>query len=285
VQGKKARGCSLAARDLPLERFRLPTDGRKWKSLARGRAEVLSHIAAWSNDDGTFERDGINYSPSEQRLIRRFDRRTFYRRTTDLRVLDLLDWDRPNRHNRRIYKITPDAPYPDDLLSRNPEVSDSSNPDVPDSEDCEVSDSSNPDVPDSNPEVSPCRPEVSDSQSGGVTSATYPMVLSFGLPTTPRPPKSPIKKTDGGLDEKLYSWHKEIIAIRFGRKRRIPSLNLYVNRNAQIVCDHLLRHGFPSARVVTETIVTPDHLIRLDPETREERNLRAAGLSPDAFRS
>jgi hypothetical protein len=150
--------CAHKVRNLPLERFRLPTDGRKWKSAARSRAFVLTHISDWSNDDGTFIRNGKDYSPSEQTLLRRLDRATLYRRTMDLRLLDLLDWERSNRHNGRTYLITADAPYPDDFLPRekpNREVSHSSIPEVSDSG-CEVSHSI--------PEVSPRTPEVSHSR-------------------------------------------------------------------------------------------------------------------------
>jgi hypothetical protein len=128
---KKNNQCSRQVRDLPLERFRLPADGRKWKSTARDRAAVLLHISQWSNGDGTFLRDvpgssePRNYSPSEKRLTLRFAKATLYRRTKELWILDLLDWDRPKHHFRRIYTVTPDTPYP--FSPREKHVSDSDN--------------------------------------------------------------------------------------------------------------------------------------------------------------
>jgi hypothetical protein len=164
--------CSRAVRDLPLERFRLPRDGRKWKSIARYRAAVLEHISHWANGDGSFVRDvkgapkPINYSPSEKRLTRRFAKATLYRRTKELWILDLLDWERPTRQSRRIYTINATAPYP--FLPRETDVSDSDEKDVSNSK-LEVSDSGE---------------DVSDSAEGRLTSETVPSLPS--LPSNTR---------------------------------------------------------------------------------------------------
>jgi hypothetical protein len=118
AQGKKIKGCSLAVRDLPLERFRLPTDGRKWRVVARQRRALLLELSAFANGDGTFVRDvpgsddPVNYSPSEQRLLKHWAHGSLYRRQNDLRLLHLLEWERPNHYDRRVYTIFADAVYP-----------------------------------------------------------------------------------------------------------------------------------------------------------------------------
>jgi hypothetical protein len=115
---EKKTGCSRVVRDLPLERFRLPLDGRKWRVLARKRRSLLLDISEYANADGTFERDfpgraePINYSPSEKRLLKHWAHGSLYRYQDDLRLLDLLDWHRPAHYHRRIYQITANAAYP-----------------------------------------------------------------------------------------------------------------------------------------------------------------------------
>jgi hypothetical protein len=97
--------CLLAVRAMPIERFRLPADGRKWKQLAASRASFLESLASRANPDGTFLRGEVNYSPSEIRLARRTSPRSVYRITDALRELGLLTWERRNNYSRRIYVI------------------------------------------------------------------------------------------------------------------------------------------------------------------------------------
>lgn len=98
--------CSQVVRQMPLERFRLSSDSRKWKQLARSRQDVLLRLSTYANGDGTFERDGKNYSPSERKIIQHIDRKKYYRRTEELRRLGLLSWTREQYfYGRRIYTI------------------------------------------------------------------------------------------------------------------------------------------------------------------------------------
>jgi hypothetical protein len=100
--------CSQQVRDIPLERFRLPTDGRQWKSSARRRSELLLRLSTHANGDGTFlGRDGNkNYSPSMKRLQEHYAKRTLYRLMDELAHLRLLEWKREQNHyGRRIYEI------------------------------------------------------------------------------------------------------------------------------------------------------------------------------------
>jgi hypothetical protein len=108
---RQAAGCSFAIRDWPLERYRLPRDGRKWRQVARARAALLLHISTFANGDGTFTREAsdaagkINFSPSAKRLTSHFAERTFYRLCDQLRQLGLLSWTRPDHFHKRIYTV------------------------------------------------------------------------------------------------------------------------------------------------------------------------------------
>jgi hypothetical protein len=64
MSGGTTRKCSIELRDLPLERFRLPTDRRKWEAAARSRRMVLEFIASFANGDGSFNGKTGNFSPS-----------------------------------------------------------------------------------------------------------------------------------------------------------------------------------------------------------------------------
>jgi len=104
---KPKHRCLHAVRELPLERFRLATDGRSWKFIASRRYDFLCNLAGRANPDGTFiGKDGTNYSPSEIRLSRHTSEATMYRRTDELNELGLLSWTREKNHaGRRIYVI------------------------------------------------------------------------------------------------------------------------------------------------------------------------------------
>lgn len=158
---------------LPLEVFRHPKNGRKWRSQARQRQAILWRMAKTGNPDGTFTKvvDGklVNYSPSEKRLCRHFERSSLYRRQNEMRDIHLLDWTREN-YERRVYVMTlPTEKQVQDSLEK--QVSDS-NPtptenQVSDSLKANVSDSKLEQVPDSKKPT--CQ---SDTCSG--ESDTYP---------------------------------------------------------------------------------------------------------------
>jgi hypothetical protein len=95
-------------RDIPLERFRMERDGRKWKQAARSRSDLLLKLATYANPDGTFESEDRmkNFSPSAAKLLRHYTERTLYRLTNDLCQLGLLSWEREKKHyGRRTYLI------------------------------------------------------------------------------------------------------------------------------------------------------------------------------------
>jgi len=101
----QALKCSQVVRAIPLERFRLPTDGRKWKQVARSRKAFLLHLSSYANSDGTFVRNGRNYSPSLKTLLKDFSRGSYTRLTDDLHAFGFLDWTREKHYDRRIYEI------------------------------------------------------------------------------------------------------------------------------------------------------------------------------------
>jgi hypothetical protein len=102
---KEVTKCSIEVRNLPLEAFRLPTDGRKWKQSARSRCALLGRLATYANPDGTFTRNGINYSPSLLTLLKHVSQKSYYRLADDLQRLGLLSWTREKHHERREYTI------------------------------------------------------------------------------------------------------------------------------------------------------------------------------------
>lgn len=97
--------CSQQVRNIPLERYRLPNDGRKWKQATRSRSEFLVRLSTYANGDGTFVRDGRNYSPSLETLSKHVGHGSYYKLTDDLRAAGLLSWARVNHYDRRIYTI------------------------------------------------------------------------------------------------------------------------------------------------------------------------------------
>ena len=103
---KSSSKCSIWVRNLPLDRYRLPSDGRKWKQAARSRSALLLRLSSYANGDGTFIGEtGINYSPSFETLEKHIARPSFYRVTDALRALGLLSWTRERHYERRVYTI------------------------------------------------------------------------------------------------------------------------------------------------------------------------------------
>jgi hypothetical protein len=107
AMSKKFNRCTIQIRKLPLEVFRLPRDGRKWKQLARSRYGLLLEISTFANGDGSFLSPDakINFSPSSTKLLVHRSEDTLYRLADDLRELGLLSWHRNNHYGRRFYEI------------------------------------------------------------------------------------------------------------------------------------------------------------------------------------
>jgi hypothetical protein len=168
---KKPIRCSLDVRQLPIERFRLPTDGRKWRQAARSRYSLLGTLAGYANPDGTFENEDRtkNWSPGAKKLLRHYAKNTFYRLSNDLRELGLLSWQREQKHyGRRTYQIHFTA------LKQVPH----SQEQVSDSQTEQVSYSSKKQVPHSQEQV-PLRDLITGSMMG-----PNPSLKTFRLPPT-----------------------------------------------------------------------------------------------------
>lgn len=97
--------CSQEVRKIPLERFCLPDDGRKWRQAARSRKAFLLHLSSYANGDGTFVNDEQNYSPSLRTLLKDFSRGSYTRNTEALQKVGLLAWTRAKHYERRVYVI------------------------------------------------------------------------------------------------------------------------------------------------------------------------------------
>src|ERR1700730_6526719 len=101
----QALKCSQQVRNTPLERYRLPDDGRKWRQRARTRSALLLRLSSYGNGDGTFVKNGRNYSPSLKTLLNHIGHGSFYELTNELRDAGLLSWTREKHYERRIYTI------------------------------------------------------------------------------------------------------------------------------------------------------------------------------------
>lgn len=101
------------SRDLgkvPVDRYRLPKDGRKWKAVARERMALAEWLAIHGNGDGS------RISPAEKSMTRHFGwsrRKTFYL-LDDLKELHLLECEPDGRrgaltgeHGTRVRRMLP----------------------------------------------------------------------------------------------------------------------------------------------------------------------------------
>jgi hypothetical protein len=120
-QAGALKRCFIWVRNLPLERFRLDTDGRKWRQAARSRKQLLMYFASFANADGTFcnPEKSIDYSPSAKKALQHFSKHSFYRLSGELHELRLLSWDRELTYGRRAYRIHIDSPGPPGASSQH----------------------------------------------------------------------------------------------------------------------------------------------------------------------
>ena len=81
----KSVHCVREVRDATIERFRLPDDGRQWKTAARNRQALANYLATFADGDGTRVR------PSEPTMTEHFgwSRATTFRYLDDLKALGL----------------------------------------------------------------------------------------------------------------------------------------------------------------------------------------------------
>ena len=91
----KFKNCLFDACKIPIEVFRIPTDGRKWKAAASNRKTLMIQLAGYANADGTSIR------PSTKTLADQtgFSRRKVCRLLDDLKVLGLCE--RVGRYGQR----------------------------------------------------------------------------------------------------------------------------------------------------------------------------------------
>lgn len=78
--------CSLVVRDVPIESYRLPADGRKWKHECTLRRSLAMQLATYADGDGT------RITPSVQTLLdgMGLHRATIHRLLKDLKALGFL---------------------------------------------------------------------------------------------------------------------------------------------------------------------------------------------------
>jgi hypothetical protein len=90
-----SKSCVFDVLKIPIERFRKPSDGRKWKAAASARKTLLVQLAGYADADGT------NIRPSTQTLAGQtgFSRRKICYLLDDLQELGLVE--RTGRHGQR----------------------------------------------------------------------------------------------------------------------------------------------------------------------------------------
>jgi hypothetical protein len=81
------------ARQLELEDFRLPTDGRKWKAVAKDRRAVFMELCTYADGDGSGACPGVK---SLQRAIG--SKSSVIRRLGDLKQLGLVEDEGKSRY-------------------------------------------------------------------------------------------------------------------------------------------------------------------------------------------
>lgn len=192
---------------IPVERYRLPKDGRKWKSIARQRMALAEWLAG--HGDG----DGSRIFPSAETMTRHFGwsrRKTFYL-LADLLELRLLEstGHLTEEHGTRVRRMnmaafTGEAGVQDSQISPRAGVQDS---------------------------IAGVQSNVAHNRHHTVTTAT--------------PPYPPAKSTGGKVV--YFEWYREVVCVRMGRRKRLLNdrdRELLVGGQAQDVVDFLKRRGF-----------------------------------------
>jgi Helix-turn-helix domain len=178
--------CLFEVCKLPIENFRLPTDGRKWKAAASARKTLLVQLAGFADADGTSIR------PSTQTLADQtgFSRSKVCRLLDDLKELGFME--RTGRYGQRgaaIRRL---------MLPENASGTESKTPPLG------VQDSIVR-VSDSILRVSDRILGVSDSISQSVTAMTQDLPLQTCLTD---PPSKPVRKTDELRDGMVKTFSK-----------------------------------------------------------------------------
>ena len=97
----KPMRCSLDVRKIPIEAYKHPSTGRKWKAVARGMRAVLVDLASYADPNGALGK----FSPKMETLEEHHNPSTLYDNMNKLRDVGLLKWDRENHYKRRQYTI------------------------------------------------------------------------------------------------------------------------------------------------------------------------------------
>ena len=97
--------CSQEVKKMTLEQFRPACPGRKWKQAARSLWALLYHMAGCANPDGTFIKNGVDYSPRFKKLSRRFAKSTLTLDFGKLASLGFISWTREQHYKHRSYVL------------------------------------------------------------------------------------------------------------------------------------------------------------------------------------
>jgi hypothetical protein len=211
-------------REVPVERYRLPTDGRKWKAIARERMALAEWLSTYGDADGT------RIWPSVGSMVLHFgwSRGKMFYLLADLRKLKLLDGEPAGRRGGARTAKDPRGALTGEHGTRKRRMN------LAAFLGAEVQDSQN----------SPAA-EVQDSGAEVQSNVGHNRHLTDTKTTPPTPPHA-------GGTETYFWWCREIVGVfPNGHKRILTDREKDILRGARAndVVEHLNRKGF-RARVV-----------------------------------
>ena len=243
---------------LPVEKYRLPKDGRKWQAVARNRMMLADFLG--THGDG----DGSRIFPSIRTMMRKFGwshGKTCYL-LADLRELRLLEntknYSSPKHHRTRVRQMNVTA------------FLDHSGVQDRQSQESKIEQESN--IQDSNIGAQESKIEVQESNAYVGHNSHSNRHLTVTTAKTPLPPAA-------AGEETIFEYQGTPIAVKMGRHKRLP---VHHGGSMYIVyyVDFLNGKGFP-ARIVPKTEVMKSeaeageslvgkHLKRHDPEMHKK---------------
>jgi hypothetical protein len=223
-------------RSIPTTAYRLPDDGRKWRTLCEDRKQLADWLASYADGDGS------SIYPSVGTIAKAFDtwsRAKIFRVLAALKRLKILSKQGYTReHGTRVRALHPE------VLSR-------------------------PGVSNSGAGVSDSTDQEYQIRGAGVADSRGRSRMHYepepALPSVPTNYKTtPLPPAGAGERETFFEWCREIIAVQMGRRHRIPNLGAHVGARADDVVASLKRKGFPAR------IVDPSELRSGNPGVEEE---------------
>jgi hypothetical protein len=261
AKSRKAVKLTRAMRGIPATKYRMASDGRKWKAACQERKQLADWLASYGDGDGT------RIFPAIQTISAAFDtwsRATLFRRLADLRGLGVLVSEglRGMRGNR-IRRLLPEV-----LTKPQAEVSGTKT---------EVSDSPKDTEPPKS-QIEPPKSQIDEPKSQTIRE-THTV-------TRPSPYRHKNSAAKNAAPVVLPEWMplEEWSQYLTYRKRRKKPFDTYTQKLAVQSLDKLRAAGHNVADAINRSILSgwldffPPRDASKSPDTRTDRNLKAAGL-------